>query len=211
MQMTGRTRPFSAVTSKRSMRLGFSRGSAALATISSRSMLATTTCCRPRTAREMVPCRGSTRSMKPSFCAASSAGRTSTRSPAATTFRWSVLRVFSSRRVAHWKMRPSSARTVLVSPSTESTRPRQQAARPPPGNVQGRLVAAGSLRAADGAVAGQLALAADPLATAAGASSWKPCASNWRVQSVRRARTLRFLRNSARIFRSLPISAVGSP
>ena len=40
-----------------------------------------------------------------------------------------------------------------------------------------------------------------------GASSSKPCSSNCRVQSVGRARTLRFLRNSARIFFFLPFAA----
>ncbi len=109
------------------MRFGFSRGSATLVTMSNWSMLVTTICWRPRTERETVPCRGSTRSMKPSFCAASATGRTDTRSPAATAPRWPVESVFSSRRVAQWKMRPSSQRTVLTSPKTDSTRPRQQA------------------------------------------------------------------------------------
>ena len=66
MQMTGRMPPFSAVTSKRSIRLGLSRGSAALVTMTSWSTLATSTCCRPRLVRLTTPCRGSTRSMIPS-------------------------------------------------------------------------------------------------------------------------------------------------
>ncbi len=87
MQMIGRTRPFSAATSRRSIRFGFSRGSATLATISNWSTLATRTCWRPRTAREIVPCRGSTRSISPSLDCAFSPQRKSTRSPATTGLR----------------------------------------------------------------------------------------------------------------------------
>ena len=66
--------------------------------------------------------RGSTRSMMPFVVGR---GRNSTKSPAATTCRWSVLSVLSSRRVAQVNVSPSAASTVLVSPCTLSTRPRR--------------------------------------------------------------------------------------
>jgi len=65
-------------------------------------MLVTRICWRPRLVRHKLPRRGSTRSMIPSGGSVPSTGRNSTRSPAATTWRWSVLSVFRSRRVAHW-------------------------------------------------------------------------------------------------------------
>ena len=105
MQTTGPdAAPFRRVTRSRSIRFGFSRGSAALATMSSLVDVGDEDLLPAAAGAAEAPVARFDPLDDPFADAGSvfSAGRKQTRSPAATTWRWSVLSVFSSRRVAHW-------------------------------------------------------------------------------------------------------------
>ena len=173
------------------------------------STLATSTCCRPRLVRLSTPWRGSMRSMIPS---SAPSGRTHTRSPAATTCRWSV-----DERLEQPPRGAAAQRAVVELHG--AVRAPARAARGPGGKPSGRSPAArwrrrvvlAHLGVGDGALAGQIALAADALPRRGVVERRRRSGrAPSRPNSCSRARTLRFLRKSARTWRFfLDMEAVG--